>query len=411
MALLAVIVVTASASPLHAQDSAPPEPNPNPVRFEFREHPRLVVGRAFHLDFEGKFEIDSASLDRDAASDARLDIGRRRVGVTGSAFRILEFQIERELVDDDPWRDVYLAVHLTKRLMLKGGKFKAPYSREQLTGSQRLHFVYRPLAVTALSPGRQIGVLADGDAPKRLFKYEVGVFSEAEDNPLPGTKARGNAMGALRLTSSPFRKRIRALETLEIGVSATVGDRPEGQNSVAGRTHAGRERFFPAVYVKGQRRRGGYEVGWSTGPFRFAAEYLHAADSRREQGVRGEDLAPLKSDGWFASFVWLAGERRATRLPLGVTPLTGGGFEVGVRLEEIRFRSDSSGEPAFRNPRAAHVFGNADRALTIGVNWHASRFARVQCNAIRERIADAPRSPALSSRPFWSVVTRLQLHL
>ena len=400
MALWAVIVVTASGSPLHAQNSAPPGSDPHPVRFEFREHPRLVVGRALHLDFEGKFEIDSASLDRDAASDSRLDIGRRRVGVSGSAFRILEFQIERELVDDDPWRDVYVAAHLKKRLTVKAGKFKAPYSHEQLTGSLRLDFIYRPLAVTALSPGRQVGVLAEGDAPKRLFTYELGWFREGEE-----------AMSALRLTSTPFRQRIRSLNSLEIGVSATVGDRPEGQDSVAGRTYAGRERFFPAIYVNGPRRRGGYEVAWSTGPFRFAAEYLHLADSRRAQGLRGEDLPPLKSDGWFASFIWLAGERRATRLPLGVTPLTGGGFEVGVRLEEIRFRSDSSGEPAFRNPRAAHVLGNADRALTFGVNWHASRFARVQCNAIRERIADAPRSPNGSSHPFWSVVTRLQLHL
>ena len=113
----------------------------------------------------------------------------------------------------------------------------------------------------------------------------------------------------------------------------------------------------------------------------------------------------------FASIVWLAGERRATRLPFGLTPLTRGGFEVGMRLEEIRFRSDASGEPAFRNPRATHVLGNADRALTIGLNWYASRFARVQCNAIREQIADAGRSPNSSSRPFWSVTTRLQLHL
>ena len=166
--------------------------------------------------------------------------------------------------------------------------------------------------------------------------------------------------------------------------------------------------------LKGRRLRTGYEFSWSGGPLRFAGEYMRVRDERRQQGLRGEDLPALESEGWFASGSWrVFGERRDSRLPKRFAPLSGqvGAIDVAVRAEGLRFWSDAPGEPEFRNPRAAHVLGNADRALTLGLNWSFSRFGRLQCDAIAERVSDAERSPVGSTNRFWSVITRLQLHL
>lgn len=409
------VVTLADAARAEGQNTAEGRQEPSrSVTFELAEHPRLRLGRAATLDFKAKFDIDSGFMGDEIAADPQLDLARRRLGVSGALFHVLEFEIERELGDRDPWRDVFVAGRMTKHLAVKAGKFKAPYSRAQLTSSHKLDFIHRPLAATALSPGRQLGILAEGKFRSKVFGYGLGLFSESGASSVQTAVAgrNGEPMVAARLTATPFRSQKHLFETIEIAMSATTGGRAEGLASAAGRAFADRRRFFPEIYVKGQRRRTGYELSWVRGPLTLEAEYLRVWDQRHEQGLRGESLPPLKADGWYVSTVWLvAGERRLAHLPVGVTPLRKGGIELGFRVEELRFGTDSDGEAAFRNPRAAHVLGNADRAMTLAINWHASRFMRLQCNAIRERVADAERSPNGSSRPFWHFVTRLQVHL
>jgi len=386
------------------------------VAFDLKEHPTLTLGRALTLNFQGKFDVDSG-VAREELGDSQLDLGRRRVGLSGSLFEIVEFQLEREIGDGDPWRDAFIAARVTRSFAVQAGKFKAPYSRAQLTSSRKLDFVNRPLAATSLSPGRQIGVMAEGTGLKKTVGYQVGLFREerrGEDARGTSSQPAEDSMVAARVTAKMFRKRVRAIETLEVGVAATRGRRAEGLASVAGRTVVDRSWFFPEVYVKGQRLRTGYEVFWTGGPVTLAGEFMQIRDERREQGLRGEDLPDLVARGWYLSAAWLVfGERRTASLPLGLAPFTRkkGGLEIGARLEALQFASAANGEPAFRNPRAAHVLGNADRALTLGINWYLSRFARLQCNVIGERVADPERSPIGSTDRFWSVVTRLQLHL
>ena len=166
--------------------------------------------------------------------------------------------------------------------------------------------------------------------------------------------------------------------------------------------------------MSGRRLRTGVEVSWSDGPLDLSGEYLRVADQRRAQGIRGEDLSDLVADGWHASAAWrVFGTGRERDRPLGFAPLEGsaGTFELVGRVEALRFRSAATSGTALRNPRAAHLLGNADHAMTVGGNWYFSRFGRLQCNAIGERIEDALRSPVGSDRRFWTVVTRLQLHL
>ena len=82
-----------------------------------------------------------------------------------------------------------------------------------------------------------------------------------------------------------------------------------------------------------------------------------------------------------------------------------------MRYETLRFGSSEHPGPPFRNPRAANIFDNSDRVWTLGGNWYLNRWAKIQGNAIRERIEDLERSPIVGRNVFWSGVLRLQLAL
>ncbi len=409
---LVALVTLASVSVAEGQAGRPP------VEFGIAEHPGVRFGNVATLELLGRFDVTTVErLDR--ANDAGAEIERRRIGVSGAIFEVIEFEVERELEDQrDPWRDAWVAVRPANAWVARVGKFKVPFSRARTTSLVKHPFVQRPLAAEALAPGRQVGVGVEGDLFSRVVKVEAGWFRESVSPAAIGTavarQGEATPLGAVRVGVRAFRPWFRPLRAVEIAVAATAGQRAESLGGVAGQSYSGETSFFPEVYVNGRRLRTGVEVSWSGGPIELAGEYLHVSDERRGQGIRGEDLSALVADGWHASAAWrVFGARRERDRPLGFAPLEGsaGTLELVGRIEELGFRSRASSGPALRNPRAAHLYGNADQSVTVGGNWYFSRFGRVQCNAVAERLEDGARSPIGSDRRFWTIVTRLQLHL
>lgn len=413
----AALILSLSPAPLAAQSDAPAAGPPPavaaPVRsFDFKpgDQPTFRLG-PMTFAAGAKLDVDVTRAAHDLGGG--LEIARQRVSVGGTLFDRVEFEVERELADEsNPWRDVFVEVRLLDALAVRAGRFKAPFSRAQTTSSLKLDFAYRPLAAEALAPGRQIGVLVDGSLLGKRLAVEAGLFRERQDRDPVSGELRQPQMAAARVSARPFRRRSRLVEGIEVGAAATIGDLAEGLASVTGRTHVDRSDFFPEVYVSGRRLRTGYELGWSAGPARLAGEYLEVRDQRRGQGIRGNDLPDLVARGWYLSGTWLLlGDRRDSRLPV-LAPFGGGGgaLEIGARIEALRFASGTPGEAPLRSPRAAHQVPNADRAVTLGLNYFFSRFARVVFDVTGERIEDPVRSPAGAHR-IWSAVTRFQFHL
>jgi phosphate-selective porin len=57
----------------------------------------------------------------------------------------------------------------------------------------------------------------------------------------------------------------------------------------------------------------------------------------------------------------------------------------------------------------AKLLANADRAATVGVNWYANHYVKLQFDVIFESIDDPARSPApASDGRFTSALLRLQ---
>jgi phosphate-selective porin len=145
------------------------------------------------------------------------------------------------------------------------------------------------------------------------------------------------------------------------------------------------------------------------------SEFIDVRDERLGQGLRGEDLPPLRAQGWYVS----ATQPLFGRLDHGSegsflrSIVPGGGvgiFEATARYETIRFSSEpSEGFLPSRNPRAPVVVGNDDRAWTFGINWRANRYLKFQYNSIRETLSDPARTPIEGENYYWAQLARIQL--
>ena len=410
--LLGLLAIFACAAPAAAQDKPR---DPEPVTFRWGDHPSLRIKDVVRIDFRGRF---SGDLRRSQApledEDHTIDIARRRIGVEGEVRNLLTFQVERELTDEVPWRDVYVDYRQFDAVRVQFGKFKVPFSRDENTSSTNLDFVYRSLASTHLAPGRDRGVMVHGRVFDRAIGYEAGVFAHDGDNALPrdDLHVRAGRTIAMRFTSEPFAGSRSAASTLHAAVAWSSGDVLEGVSTIRGRT-ALRSAFFPGeLWVQGARRRVGLEAEWMPGPFSLRTEYMRLSEQRRGQSIEDTDLPDVVASGWYVSGTWaVTGERKSRGLDSPPNPLFQGGIgavELAARLETLGF-GDGAVPGASLSPRAPILLGNRDRVITFGANWYVNRWVKVQANLIRDSLRDPSHGPKPDAAGFWSHALRVQV--
>ena len=153
------------------QPKQPKQPKEDTPRFRLGDdHPEIDFGKGSRLEFRARFAADrsdSEASTADPAEASTIDLGKKRIGVAGEIKNAFEFQIEAELDDDDPWRDVYGEFKSFGFARVRGGKFKVPFSLDENTGASRLDFMFRSLAATHLAPGRDLGVMVHGTGRQR----------------------------------------------------------------------------------------------------------------------------------------------------------------------------------------------------------------------------------------------------
>jgi phosphate-selective porin OprO and OprP len=393
------------------------EDPPATFRFTWKEHPTLEIGKRTHVDFRARVQSDARSSDALAADadNPSSDIARRRVGIGGDVEHLVEFQVERELEDEEPWRDVYANYHQFDAVQVQGGKFKLPFSLDQNTSATNLDFVYRSLAANQLAPGRDRGVMAHGRVFRRLLRYEIGIFDHDGRNGRTRNAARvfGGRTTAGRMTVQPFRAVKSKAADLQIGVAFTNSDVPLGFSSLRGQTFLHASFFEPDFWVQGERVRTGLELRWRPGPFSVKSEYMRVTSERRGQSVEDTDLSPLVATGWYVSGTWaVTGERKADGLSQPRRPLFQGGYgalELACRFDSLTFGSAASGDLPSRSVRADVIEGNAEHAVTFGVNWYLNRWVKLQFNAIKESLKDPSQLALPSESGIWTRVFRFQL--
>src|SRR5262245_10541836 len=220
------IVATTPASPATQAPESAAE-----TKFVWREYPSIRSG-SFRIDFRARFAVNQRRSDSlSDVDEERFDIARRRIGVAGSFGDLIDFQVEREIKNDVPWRDVYVDVKPKREVGVQVGKFKMPFSLDENTSATNLDFVYRSMVATALAPGRDRGVMVHGRLHRRLIGYEAGVFVKDGNNALANDpeEVQGDRTTALRLTIEPLTGKKSRADELRFGVAWTDSDVPEGQ--------------------------------------------------------------------------------------------------------------------------------------------------------------------------------------
>ena len=393
---------------------------PKPVFKLGDEHPEFDLGKGSKIELRARFAADNADSDAstdDPAEVSTIDLGKRRIGVSGEIRNAVEFQVEAEIDDDDPWRDVYADFKYFGFARVRGGKFKIPFSLDENTGASRLDFMYRSLAATHLAPGRDRGVMVHGRVAKELLRYEAGVFEHDGKNARTNNPAKvfGGQTTAARVSVEPLRNTKDAVGDLSLGVAYTRSDVPEGIAGLRGQTVLQQNFFSASDYlVNGERRRLGVEMAFVPGPASFKMEWMRVETERRGESVEDTDLSPIVGDGWYVSGTYaLTGEKKS-RVQRPKKPLFQGGFgavEIGARIESLRFKSGASGETPSTSPRADVIVGNRNQVTTVGVNWYVNRFFKIQANFIREKLDDPSQGPLPSKASFNTKAIRFQFSL
>jgi len=404
---ITLLFVIGMYSPLSAQ-----------ARVDWDPRPSFRVGDELRLDLRLKIQGDIRGFSpHQPIDDEGFHLHRRRAGIEGTLFERVTFQIERELRKRGPWRDVYANVEVVEAFEVRAGKFKMPFGLEQTTSTTDLDFVSRTNGSDALTPAREVGVMAHGRLGSRL-EYETGLFRNDGENArltepaflLPDEELTERSRSvAARLVATPWGR--GGGSRPRIGVALTSSTSPDGLNSLRGRSTYDTV-FAPRVYVRGTRLRTGLEGEWNPGALGFRGEFIRVTQERLGQGLGDVDLSDYIGRAWYVSAAWvITGEEKAG----GVRPQRSlfqngfGAIEVASRFEAMGFRSGSTDGPAFTNPRADHVAPNEVRVWTAGVNWYPNRWVRLQGNAVRETFEDPNRTPVPGDSTFWSGVLRMQV--
>ena len=410
----------ACAALLHAVPALAQEPPaadpardaPSPFRVTMDDRPTLHLGSLGEIRFRGRLEVTSRTPQADEGLDADLRWQTRRLQIEGRLFDRLEFELSREFGDsDEPERDAFLNLRLTRALEVQAGRFKMPLGRDALTGGANLDFVFRSLAGRQLAPGRDVGVMAHGRLAGRLLSYEAGYFRGDGDNARTSQTRGGRRAIAGRIAVSPFDRRTSPLAGLQGGVAIAVSD-VDTRLGLRGVTTFRDGVFFDRVVVNGRRLRHGFDAAWSGGPFSVTWERIVVSDRRTDLGFDGEALPGVRATGWYVAGTWtLTGERKRGR----VEPRHGighgglGAFEVAARYERLSFEPDAPATDVMERFGLATP-ANDERVVTLGLAWYLTRIVKVQTNAVFEAVADSHRSPAPGTDGhFPSAVVQLQV--
>jgi hypothetical protein len=82
------------------------------------------------VDFRLRLQGDVRSFSAADATEDGFEMTRRRVAIQGIAFDHFEYEVEREIRKNTPWRDVFVNFGYFDDFQVQGGKFKIPFSQE-----------------------------------------------------------------------------------------------------------------------------------------------------------------------------------------------------------------------------------------------------------------------------------------
>lgn len=397
----------------------------------------------------GQIQADYRSYDTE--NDTRdLDsflIRRARLGIEGVVFQFWDYRLLPDFsVNQGPTEDMatprvedaYINAHYWNEFQVEAGKFKEPFSYEQLIQDRFIPTVERSI-IDQLVPGRDVGVMVHGN---KLFDdkldYGLSVFNGERNDDYDQNNGKDLAA---RLVVRPLNWDALPdfMHALQVGMSYSWGrDNEPISNTTPNPVRT--PDFVPfltmatGVRDEGIRTRLSPEVAYVYNQFGIAAQTYYG-----EQTFLPSSSAPLavpvQETGFYvmSSFI-LTGESRTT-YSQAVVPFNNfdarhpfanpGAWEVIARISSLRYgdsifdsydvttKSGKKTTTIVYGPLANPV-GNSQEAteFDIGFNWFLNKYIRVQFAYEHDMFLQPVQlgtGPSGLLNHQDSVITRLQL--
>lgn len=216
--LLATLVLLAAHGVAHGQDE--------PIFEELSRHfkqPYLDVGLVAQA--VGDFVFDR----EDTAGNNGFSIAAARLRAQGELDFGFGYFFQTEFTSSTPILDARVSYRYSPALIVDAGLFKSPFSAEFLIPAPSIDFVNRSQVVSALAPGREVGVALRGRTPSRQLFYSVGVFNGNGRQGISGNDNDGFLVAG-RLAFTPELDGA----FLEIGGNGAVSEDPARDRALLG---------------------------------------------------------------------------------------------------------------------------------------------------------------------------------
>lgn len=219
IAVLSILAPLNTASALDGQDE---EPLFEQLSATFKKE-YLSFGAL--LQTVGDFQID-----RSFSGNNGFSIANFRLSVAGELDQGFGYFLQANFVSSTSILDASMYYKPSDDLAVEIGLFKAPFSKEFLTLAASIDFVNRSQVVSALAPGRQIGVQITGWLAQRFIRYSFGLFNG--NGFAANNNDDNNFLYAGRVTIFPgISNEAGATEKAEFGLNIAVS---EDENTTLG---------------------------------------------------------------------------------------------------------------------------------------------------------------------------------
>jgi phosphate-selective porin OprO and OprP len=341
-------------------------------------HLYIRTARRFEVDPNGYAQLTYRGYAGPTAPQENFVLRRAELGVQGTLGRRYGFEFSVEFTDhENPQQTADLQINYKPALQLKLGRFKEPFSREELVSSRYRAFAERAM-INNLVPGYGAGVMMQGLIFGNAVQYQVGIFGGK------GILAEKNSTapdGVVRVRYTPWlRSHRHYLGGMTFGSALAEGRTNHGE-SFTSATESGSFVFFAHEPVNGRVTRANGEWTWLLGPAGFHAEYIQTQQDRQGIGAGGVNLPGVVAKGYYVDATCLVtGEKRVEDdQPAPHFPVFGRAGK-GLGAWEAKFRYSTL-------QMADGTESNRVDTLTPGLNWYLTRFVRIMLDLNVERLS------------------------
>lgn len=354
----------------------------------------------------GRLHLDAATFSQDADNrttvgplENGVDIRRARLGAEGEGFDIFFYRFDFDVVGIDPQlqtrvviADAYLDVQQLPILgNIRVGHFREPFSLDRLDSTNDLPFMERALSTNALTPFRNIGLMAFDWNNSETATWAYGVFNENTDEYGEYYDDNGAAAFTTRATWLPYYDEpAKGRYMVHVGGSYSyrhLGP-PERRFGVPPEIGLRSGSLRTANFVDtGVLRLDDYHVAgleacavW--GSLSMQGEYVVLAANETNGST------PVFHGGYVEAMYWLTGENRQYNRrsgTFGAVPLNSNFFRV--RTEDGRICTgpgawELTARLSNLNLTSADVAGGELADVTLGLNWYYAVRCRVMFNYV-----------------------------